>query len=388
MRPVLFDRHSTRSALGTLEDCISCSVTEEVNGIFECTFQYPMTGQYFEQLINYGGMVYAAHAHGTNGGYKADFFDIYKYSAPINGVVTFYAQHVSYRLASLIVNGGWTATSPDNLFTRIAANAVTDNEFTFTASGETFDAGEVSPIGYANARGLLLGKEEGKTSAVQAWRCEFVFDHWNVTVKKKRGTDNGVQIRYGKNLTNIQRDKDSGGIISAVFPYWQKEGVVVTAGGVVSDSMEAGNEPWTTGNSDEQMYRDYEPYYFRPAVLQAAAIDFSDKFETQPTAAELQQAAADYMRKNSTWRYDDNITIDFVDLYRAPEYADIRELEKCGVGDYVSVIYTNLGVVSHGVEIVSATYDTLAERYTQMQLGTIRTTLAQAIIQTIGGVYK
>ena len=123
-------------------------------------------------------------------------------------------------------------------------------------------------------------------------------------------------------------------------------------------------------------------------MLQAAAIDFSDKFETQPTAAELQQAAADYMRKNSSWRYDDNITIDFVDLYRAPEYADIRELEKCGVGDYVSVIYTNLGVVSNGVEIVSATYDTLAERYTQMQLGTIRTTLAQAIIQTIGGVYK
>ena len=111
-------------------------------------------------------------------------------------------------------------------------------------------------------------------------------------------------------------------------------------------------------------------------------------FETEPTVNQLTKAAQDYMSKNSTWRAVDNITVEFVDLYGTSEYEDIKDLEKCSLGDFVSIYYPELGIVSEGVEIMSTTYDVLSERYTKMELNTIRTTLAQTIIDYIGGMGK
>ena len=90
------------------------------------------------------------------------------------------------------------------------------------------------------------------------------------------------------------------------------------------------------------------------------------------------------MRKNSTWRAVDNISVSLIDLYGTPEYEDIKELEECHVGDYVAVYYEALGIKADNVEIVSTTYDALAERYITVELSTIRTTLAQTIIDYIG----
>ena len=91
------------------------------------------------------------------------------------------------------------------------------------------------------------------------------------------------------------------------------------------------------------------------------------------------------MIKNSTWRANDNITVEFLDLYGTPEYSGIEGLSNCLCGDYVSILYPQLGIASDGVEIMSLTYDVLAERVTEMQLNSIRTTLAQVIIDSIGG---
>ena len=128
-----------------------------------------------------------------------------------------------------------------------------------------------------------------------------------------------------------------------------------------------------------------EQLFFKAAILRAAAIDFTDLFETEPTDAQLEKAALDYMSKNSTWRADDNITVEFVDLYNSPEYQFYKNLERCSLGDFVDIYYPELGIVSENVEIMSVTYDVLNERFTEMQLNTIRTTLAQTIIDYIGG---
>ena len=48
MIPILYDVGETRfesNGLGRLADCLSCMVTEERNGIYECKFSYPVTGE-------------------------------------------------------------------------------------------------------------------------------------------------------------------------------------------------------------------------------------------------------------------------------------------------------------------------------------------------------
>ena len=50
MIPVLYPANATTFStfgLGVLTDTISCEVTEERNGVFECLLKYPVRGQHY-----------------------------------------------------------------------------------------------------------------------------------------------------------------------------------------------------------------------------------------------------------------------------------------------------------------------------------------------------
>ena len=50
MIPVLYAANTTDFSsfgLGVLTDTVSCEVTEERNGIFECLLKYPVSGQHY-----------------------------------------------------------------------------------------------------------------------------------------------------------------------------------------------------------------------------------------------------------------------------------------------------------------------------------------------------
>ena len=51
--PVLYPPNTTvfsSFGLGVLTDTISCEVTEERNGVFECLLKYPVSGQHYELI--------------------------------------------------------------------------------------------------------------------------------------------------------------------------------------------------------------------------------------------------------------------------------------------------------------------------------------------------
>ena len=53
MIPILYDyaeKDFVTNGVGRLSDCISCVVTEERNGIYECEFEYPMDGAHFSEI--------------------------------------------------------------------------------------------------------------------------------------------------------------------------------------------------------------------------------------------------------------------------------------------------------------------------------------------------
>ena len=45
------------NGLGRLVECTECTVTEERNGIFELEFKYPITGRFYQYMIDEGGVV-------------------------------------------------------------------------------------------------------------------------------------------------------------------------------------------------------------------------------------------------------------------------------------------------------------------------------------------
>ena len=101
MKPILYgpgETSFTNNGLGRLADCISCKVTEERNGIYECQFTYPVTGEMYSK-IQIGCILGVIHDDAKD----VQPFDIYAKDAPMNGVVTFYGHHISYRLGHVIL---------------------------------------------------------------------------------------------------------------------------------------------------------------------------------------------------------------------------------------------------------------------------------------------
>ena len=55
MIPILFSPKSTQfntNGIGRLSDAISCTVTEERNGIYELELEYPIVGAHASELVN------------------------------------------------------------------------------------------------------------------------------------------------------------------------------------------------------------------------------------------------------------------------------------------------------------------------------------------------
>ena len=409
MIPILYDHFETdfsSNGLGRLDECISCRVKEIVNGEYELEFQYPITGRLFQRLVNYGGVVCVTHDHTGD----VQPFDIYKYSAPTSGVVTFSAHHVSYRLSNLICSG-WKAgatvalagPTPALFFEHIPPLTVTPNEFTFEDySGYTPGYGFVNYDGYVSIRDALLNGHRtddpltGSEALYKVFPGEFEWDGFKVKYYRRRGSNRGVQIRYGKNMTEVTRDRDVSGLVSSVFPFWigtatapggQEGRVLVFGDRAYSPSCEVNFAEWNSA-ADQMETPDGQPYFFGAADIRTACVDFSQDFQEKPTAAQLHEAALNWMVKNSTWRAFDNITVKFADLYNSPEYADFAGLELCSLGDYVNVYDPALGIVSENVEIVSLSYDVLTDSVIEMELGEIKTTFAQILEMTLDGGLK
>lgn len=413
MIPFLFDRGQVYRAVeirnigyGTLDECIRCEVTEEINGVYECEFDYPITGQYFPRLVSGGYCIAVIHDHLD----RIQLFDIYRYEAHIEGIVTFYASHVSYRLANSIggfENGAFYTEDLTTALQYCIGGNIQKPWGSFLIAGNYSGISTIDPFYFPerwNAREMLLGSNLGTVmyygtdlhdvkSVRERFGGEFRFNNFDIYYYDKRGSNNGVQIIYGKNLSGIDRECDRGSLVSRVYPIWKDtNGVCYAFPGQTSSQLTIDKFNWTVADDPVNIHyfmpmtdENGTQLEFRVPDIRSAIYDISGIFETLPTNAQARQAALDYMSKNSTWKPVDNITIDFIDLFDSPEYASIKNLESCSLGDFVSVYYAELGVVVENVEIVSATFDVLAERFKQMQLNSMRSTLAEIIIDSMGG---
>lgn len=345
MIPILYSADETEftsNGIGRLADALSCSVTEERNGIYELELTYPITGKWFPQMQIgcYIGAIHDDH-------HDIQPFEIYKTSAPLNGVVTFYAHHISYQLSGIILQP-FSATSITDLFNQIPAQSVNNNPFTFWT-----DKAVATPftLTVPSAVRQILAGQQGSVLDVYG-KGEYKFDKYTVRLYTNRGSNTGVTIRYGKNLTSLRKDIDGSGTYGAVAPYWKGDGGTIYLPEVVVTSQPG---------------------------LPATPLDLSGDFDSMPAEAELRARAEAYLADNEPWIPDENISIDFLQLWQTSEYDDVAALQRVALCDRVTVIYAALGVVATNQEVIKVVYDTLGEYYTKMELGKLQTNLYQSI---------
>lgn len=348
MKPILFPSTATEfntQGLGVLTDAISCTVTEERNGAFELTMQYPDTGVHFAEITD-RCIIYAIPSP-----YRTPQpFRIYRITRPMNGIIMVYAQHITYDLSGVPLNPFTAINAPDAL-SKLSLNAAVDSPFTFWTDKSTVASFAVSTPSSTRS---VLGGSSG--SILDVYGGEYEWDGFTVRLYGHRGYDNGVVISYGKNLTDIEQDRNISNVATGIYPYWTNaEGALVTCDPKIV------NAPGT--------------YDFTRVV----PVDFSSDFEAQPTPAQLQARAEKYVEDNKIGIPKTSITASFVQLEQFPEYEDLALLEKCDLCDTVTIRYPQLGVEAKA-EIVKIETDVLLERYNSVEIGDVRANIADTIV--------
>lgn len=377
MIPILFDSHEsefTSNGICRLIDCMSCLATEVKNGIYELVFTYPVTGRHYAD-IQEGCVIYALHDDTK----KPQPFDIYKRSIPINGVVTFNAHHISYRLRNVILKP-FTAGSCVEAMSKLQTQTYTGHPFTMWTDKEVNASMTVNvPI---SVKAMLGGTKGGILDTYGTG--EYEFDGFDVKLHLHRGQETDVQIRGGKNLTNVRHEVDISSTYNAVAPYWtsidSNQTVVLPEGIVTSDSTSGKLEPITSagivinnGNTSEPIEA------FISEEIKAVPMNLSENWRDAPTPEQLRAEATRRLNASKSWEPDENIEVDFVALWQTEEYKSFAPLQRVRLCDKVSVIYPYYGINSVQKQVIRVEYDVLMERYTKIELGKAKVSLAKAV---------
>lgn len=354
MIPILYNSDETTFAsngICRLAECVSCEVTEARNGEYECEFSYPVTGKYLDQ-IGFGKIISCTHDdHGDR-----QPFVIYAKSAPMNGIVTFNARHITYGLNHVMLNT-MTAESVTAAFDAFKRLGIPSNPFEFWTNVEA--PGTFSLEVPSSVRGVLGGVSG---SILDVYGGEYEWDNMTVKLHENRGHNSGVTIRYGKNLTDIDQNVDHSDVHNGVFPYWYSD---VEDGGVLVTLPEL----YVTAEG------------VTDPIL--TILDLSDRWEEAPEVEELRTAANAYLRNNRPWNPKENIKISFVQLWQTEDYKEVAALQQLSLCDRVNVYYPEMGITVENIEIIKTVYNVLLDRYDEMELGDAEASLADTVMESV-----
>ena len=107
-------------------------------------------------------------------------------------------------------------------------------------------------------------------------------------------------------------------------------------------------------------------------------VDFTSDFEEQPSTAQLDNAATNYISDNNIGIPEVNLTVSFVHLNQTEEYKNLGIFERVELGDTIKVEFAAMGV-SSTARCVKTVYNTLLERYDNVELGEVKKGLADTI---------
>lgn len=349
MIPILFNASETNfstNGLGRLTDAAACTVTEVLNGEFELSMQYPVSGRLYSDIVH-SALILADAGDGRS----AQAFRIYKISKPISGIVTIQAEHISYQLTKIPVSP-FTASGVVDALAGMKTHAAADCPFTFwtdKTSGASFRVDVPSSI-----RSNLGGKEG---SVLDVYGGEYEFDQYLINLYNRRGQDTDIRLAYGKNITDLSQEENISNTVTGVYPYWagMDEYMELPEKTVLSDASE--NYPY-------------------PRII---PLDCSQEWEQKPTEAQLRDYAEKYISRSGVGIPAVSIKVSFIALWQTEEYKDVAPLERVQLGDRVHVDFEVLGV-SANAKVIKTVYNVLLNRYDNIELGETRANMAVDMI--------
>lgn len=342
----LFDASETTftaNGKGVISDAVSCVVFQVLNGEYELQMEYPVSGIRFSDITSRSIIMAKPDKISDE-----QPFRIYRITKPLNGIVTIYARHLAYDMSGYAVTP-FEAASLGLALVGLKENATPTCPFTFQT-----DKSVSSDFSVKVPKSLwsCLGGSEG--SILDTYRGEWEFNGFSAYLHNRRGSNRGVSIRYGKNLTSYEQDINCENVYTAVYPYWSNGTELVT---LTEKTISV------EGTFD---------------FVRVLSLDLSGAFQEKPTEAQLRTRAERYITENDIGVPDISWTVEFVQLEASEEYKDRAILEHISIGDTVTVEFEKYGVTATA-RAVEVEFNVLLDRYDSVTLGKVKTNMADTI---------
>lgn len=340
--------------IGPLSEATSAIMRRRINDEFTLTVELP-PGSEFENDIEPGQVIMSP----VNESGDEDRFVIKQRFRRLTGGMEIYAEHQSYLYNGYICKPliitrdhmGIPFESARDVFNAIRENAipyVASSQFVWNAIiGRTSPRTE-PPNVPTSLRSVLLGWY------AQEYGCEFDFYRTVITAKNRLGANNGASIRYAVNMLNLNADDVVDDYASGIVPYWGTRG----------DS----SRPLTMLSEG---YIAYTPSDYFP-IRKLIPVDFSEYFRTQPSEANLRDAANAYATEHA--------------VPYTPQSFSAEHIQRDGdrpvnLGDDIKIINETWRLETT-LRIVGITFDALQKRVTGVEVGKLNPGFAGAVRKT------
>lgn len=225
-------------------------------------------------------------------------------------------------------------------------NMATDNQSPFTTLSDVTTVNS-----YRCVRKSLY---EAIQTVIERWGGHLYRDNFTIGIRAEIGQDNGVTVRYAKNLKDITSEENWNGVVTKLMPVG-KDGLLLPE--IYLYSQTQYDLPYTktvsfnqdTVNEDD--YKDQEGNLDEDAYNQALINDLRTQGQN------------------------------YVNTYCLPQvnYTLKANIEKVSdIGDTIQVIDERLGITLM-TNLIAYDYDCILEQYTQLEFGNFQPTLSGLI---------
>lgn len=184
----------------------------------------------------------------------------------------------------------------------------------------------------------------------ERWGGHLDLNEWSIGIREQIGQDNGVEIRYAKNIKDITVEENWDSVVTKIMPVG-KDGLLLPERYITSQIQY--EIPYTKAVTFDQKEIVEDDYKDENGELDEEAY-------TQALINNLRRQAQDYLNNYSVPQV--NYTLK----------ANVEKLTN--IGDTVHVIDERLGLTIQ-TNVISYVYDCIQERYVELEFGNFKRTL-------------
>ena len=222
-------------------------------------------------------------------------------------------------------------------------NAATEPQSPFTTISDV--------VTVNNYRCVRTSLYEAIMTVIERWGGHLDLDGWNIGIRQEIGQDNGVVVRYAKNLKDITVDENWDNVTTKLLPVG-KEGLLLPETYVTSTNQY--DLPYVKSVNFDQNDIEQENY------IDAEGNPDVEAYEAA-LVEDLRQKAQSYVDNNSVPQVN---------------YTLKANLEKLtNIGDTVYVRDDRLGLTIT-TQVISYTYDCILGQYVELEFGNFKQTVS------------